>query len=73
MREETVAATLLRGVRGKGPFDFAGAANAISQLSKIGASLAERLAAAEINPLIVTPEGVTGVDVLFEPHSTRTC
>lgn len=71
MLEETVAATLLAGVRGKGPFDLEGAARAIARLSAIGAALSDRFAAIEINPLIVTPDGVAGVDVLFEPHIAR--
>ncbi|MCS0502174.1 acetate--CoA ligase family protein [Ancylobacter mangrovi] len=71
MLDETVAGTLLRGVRGKGPFDFDAAARAIARLSEVGAALADRFAAIEINPLIVGPDGVAGVDVLFETHTGK--
>jgi acetyltransferase len=69
MLEETSAARLLSGVRGSGPWDSAAAASAIAACSRVGASYLETLATLEINPLIVGRHGVTGVDVLAEPHA----
>jgi hypothetical protein len=46
----------------------AAAAKAIAALSRFGAALVEPLATIEINPLIVGPDGVLGVDVLTERH-----
>jgi hypothetical protein len=70
MLDETAAGTLLAGVRGKGPFNIEAAASAIAAFSAFGAAQCRRLAALEINPLIVTGKGVFGVDVLLEPHTT---
>ena len=69
MLDETVAGTLLRGTRGKGPCDSDAAARAISALSCFGAATYGVLAAVEINPLIVLEQGqgVLGVDALLEP------
>jgi acyl-CoA synthetase (NDP forming) len=69
MLDETVAATLLRGTRGKGPYDIDAAARAIAALSRFGASTHGVLGAVEINPLIVLEEGkgALGVDALLEP------
>lgn len=69
MLDETVAGTLLRGVRGAGPWDIEAVAEVISRFSLFGASLAGEYAAIEINPLIVGNKGVAGVDILFELHS----
>jgi acyl-CoA synthetase (NDP forming) len=71
MLHETAAARLLAGVRGKGPFDAAGAARAIAALSRFGAARRDALATLEINPLIVGRESVLGVDILAErqPHT----
>lgn len=66
MLEETAAATLLKGVRGQGPWDMAAAASAIAAFSCVGASYLETLITLEINPLIVGRHGVAGVDVLAE-------
>jgi succinyl-CoA synthetase beta subunit len=67
MLEETVAGRLLRGVRGKGPWDIAAAAGAIAAFSRFGAAHSDSFAALEINPLIVGAKGAVGVDVLLEP------
>jgi hypothetical protein len=70
MLAETAAMTLLRGVRGRGPFDLDAAADAISALSRFGDATQEIFAAIEINPLIVLERGAIGVDVLLEPVAT---
>lgn len=71
MLEETAAGTLLAGFRGKGPFDIEAAASAIAAFSVFGASQSSRLAALEINPLIVTTSGAFGVDALLEAHAAE--
>ena len=69
MLDATRAGTILRGVRGKGPYDIDAAAEAIAALSRFGAATRDTLAAVEINPLIVLEKGrgAVGVDVLLEP------
>jgi hypothetical protein len=69
MLRETPAGRLLDGVRGKGPYDAAAAAQALAALSQLGAATLGRLASLEINPLIVHEKGATGVDVLIEAAS----
>jgi len=68
MLDEIRAGRLLRGYRGSGPFDIDAAATAIAALSRFGAATIDRLAALEINPLIVhaAGQGALGVDALFE-------
>lgn len=66
MLDETLTGRLLRGTRGKGPYDISAAVAAIVALSRIGAAGAEALAAIEINPLIVHQVGAVAVDVLVE-------
>lgn len=68
MLHETAAATLLGGVRGRPRCDIDAAAEAIAAFSRFAAAHAERYAALEINPLIVSPHGAVGVDLLIEPH-----
>lgn len=69
MLEATRAGTILKGVRGKGPYDIDAAAEAIAALSRFGAATLGTLSAVEINPLIVLEKGkgAVGVDVLLEP------
>jgi acyl-CoA synthetase (NDP forming) len=68
MLDETRAAQLLQGLRGQGPFDIDAAASAIAALSRFGAATIGRIAALEINPLIVhlAGQGATGVDLMIE-------
>lgn len=68
MLQETPAGKLIRGVRGKGPYDFEAAADAIVAFSKFVAATAGSFEAVEVNPLIVLREGrgVVGVDAVFE-------
>jgi acyl-CoA synthetase (NDP forming) len=67
MLQETPAAKLLAGFRGKGPYDMSAAARAIAALSRLGAATIGKFASIEINPLIVNENGAVGVDVLIEP------
>ncbi len=68
MLDEIRAGAMLRGFRGSGPFDIDAAASAIAAVSRFGAATVDRLAALEINPLIVhvAGQGAVGVDALFE-------
>ena len=54
-------APLLNGARGRAPVDIGAAARAASALSHLAAR-APWLAELEINPLLVTPSGVLGLD-----------
>jgi acetate---CoA ligase (ADP-forming) len=54
-------AALLHGVRGRPALDIEAAAAAVAALSEVAASHPE-IAELEINPLLVTPEGATGLD-----------
>ena len=68
MLEETPAGRLLRGARGRGPFDTEAAVDALSAFSRFAEAAGDSLKAMEINPLIVLEgrAGVLGVDVVFE-------
>jgi acyl-CoA synthetase (NDP forming) len=68
MLEETPAATLLSGTRGKGPFDFDAACEVIVAFAQFAAATEGHLRAIEINPLLVLSEGcgVCGLDAVFE-------
>ena len=68
MLDETPAGELLRGTRGKGPYDLDAACRAIVTFSQFAVATGGTLKAVEINPLIVLAEGrgVVGVDAVFE-------
>ena len=57
MIAETRAGTVLRGTRGKGPYDVPALAQALSRLSLFAAEHGDRIDSAEINPFVVFPEG----------------
>jgi len=64
----TRAAALLNGWRDRpavGPGAEAATAAAVSALSLVAHELGDRLDALEVNPLLVTPDGVVGVDALL--------
>lgn len=67
MLEQTRAHDLLRGFRGKGPYDIASAAEAIAALSRFGAATQDLIGSIEINPLIVLEHGAFGVDLVITP------
>jgi acyl-CoA synthetase (NDP forming) len=66
---ELRGAPLLRGVRGRPPLDVAAAARAAAALSRFAAAHPE-VAAVEINPLLVLPEGAVGLDARLVLSST---
>jgi acetate---CoA ligase (ADP-forming) len=66
---ETAAGKLLQGARGAPACDIDAAAAAIAAFSRFGAAQAARLSALEINPLIASPHGAWGVDLLLDFRS----
>jgi acetate---CoA ligase (ADP-forming) len=58
--------TILRGVRGAAAVDVDALAEALSRLSVLAADLGDRIAALDVNPLIVGPSGCVAVDALVE-------
>jgi acetyltransferase len=61
MLDELKMAPVLRGARGRASVDRAGLAAVVARFSALAAEAAD-LAELEINPLVVGPAGVTGVD-----------
>ena len=57
MIRETRAAKVLRGTRGRGPFDITALSATLSRLSVFAAAHGDRIDSAEINPFVVLPEG----------------
>jgi len=71
MLDDCRASEVLAGLRGKGPYDIAAAADAIAALSGFAAAAGARIGAIEINPLIVGTRGAFGVDALLTPPSNE--
>jgi acetate---CoA ligase (ADP-forming) len=59
------AAPLLHGARGRPPLDVGEAASALAALSRVAAEHPE-IAAIEVNPLLVLPDGALGLDARLE-------
>jgi len=57
MIAETRAGRVLRGVRGRGPYDVAALAAALARLSAFAAAHGDRIDSTEVNPFVVLPEG----------------
>ncbi|MCY4077057.1 MAG: acetate--CoA ligase family protein [Acidobacteria bacterium] len=57
MIAETRAGKVLRGVRGRGPYDVPAVASALARLSAFAAAHGDRIESAEINPFVVLQEG----------------
>lgn len=68
MIAETRLGTLLAGVRGAAPADADALAQAIVALSEFAAAAGDTLASVEVNPILVGPQGATGVDALVVPR-----
>lgn len=60
---------LLQGVRGEAPADIEGLATQIARFSTIVAALSKQLVSVDINPLIVSADGVWAVDCLVVSSS----
>jgi len=60
---------LLDGARGQAKADVGALARAVAALSRFAAAQGAALEGAEINPMIVLPEGCVGVDALVVPAS----
>ncbi|NLE77081.1 MAG: CoA-binding protein, partial [Chloroflexi bacterium] len=65
---ETRGVKLLQGFRGRPPADREALADTLVRLSQLAADLGDLIAALDINPLMVLPEGrgVRAVDALVE-------
>ena len=57
---------LLDGARGRPKADVAALAQAVATLSRFGAAAGPRLLSAEINPLMVLPDGAVAADAVIE-------
>src|SRR5215831_8021846 len=68
MIEETRAATLLGGWRGRPPGDVDAAARAVARLSEFVADFREDVREVEINPLAVLERGVCALDCVIIPR-----
>jgi acyl-CoA synthetase (NDP forming) len=68
MIEETKAAQLLAGFRGKPAADVDALIDALVRVSQLAVDLGDRIAALDVNPLLVLPagKGVRAVDALVE-------
>ena len=74
MIAETRAGRILRGTRGKGPYDVAALAAALSRLSGFAAQHGDRIDSAEINPFVVLPkgQGAVALDAVIVTANWRT-
>lgn len=70
--ERSVAARLLRSVRGAPPADLDAVARVVAAFSRLVADLDAELYAVEINPLVCGTAGAVAVDVLVEPRQKIT-
>ena len=70
MIAETRAGRVLRGVRGRGPYDVAALATALVRLSSFAAAHGNRIDSAEVNPFVVLPEGhgALALDAVIVPR-----
>lgn len=64
MIEQTKSAIILKGARGK-TYDIQGLAEMISDVSQLVATMGDRLVELDLNPVIVTKDGVKAVDALL--------
>ena len=73
MIAETRAGRVLRGVRGRGPYDVPALAVALARLSTFAAAHGDRIDSAEINPFVVLPEGhgAVALDAAIVPRVSR--
>ena len=70
MIAETRAGKVLHGTRGRGPYDVAALAAALSALSVFAAEHGDRIETAEVNPFVVFPEGrgAVALDAVIVPR-----
>ena len=75
MIAETRAGKMLRGARGRGPYDVAALAAALSRLSVFAAEHGDRIDSTEINPFVVLPKGHGAVAldaaIVTRPHHSN--
>ncbi len=74
MIAETRAGKVLHGTRGRGPYDVAALAAALSALSVFAAEHGDRIETAEVNPFVVFPEGrgAVALDAVIVPRVPTT-
>jgi acetate---CoA ligase (ADP-forming) len=67
---ELKASAILKGIRGKGPYDLAALFAALARLSQFAAEHADTIESVDMNPFLVLPEGQGGValDALVVPR-----
>ena len=65
MMQKLRSHTVLRGYRGRPGYDIAAAVDVLRRLSELGSDLAEDIAEADINPVIVGIEGAMAADALI--------
>jgi acyl-CoA synthetase (NDP forming) len=63
------ARALLDGLRGAAPADVGALESAVTALSRLAVDLGDRIAALDVNPLVVGPAGCTAVDALLVPRA----
>jgi acyl-CoA synthetase (NDP forming) len=63
------ARPLLDGLRGAAPADVGALESAVTALSELAVDLGDRIAALDVNPLVVGPAGCTAVDALLVPRA----
>ena len=73
MIAETRAAKVLRGSRGRGPYDIAALTAALARLSVFAAEHGDRIDSAEINPFVVLAEGhgAVALDAVIVPQALQ--
>ncbi|MBM40581.1 MAG: acyl-CoA synthetase [Acidobacteria bacterium] len=73
MIAELRGAPLLAGVRGRPPCDIPALAKALAALSRFAAAHGDTLESAELNPVVVRPngEGLAALDALVVPKATK--
>ena len=73
MIAETRAAKVLRGLRGREPYDVAALAAALARLSVFAAQHGDQIDSAEVNPFVVLPHGhgAVALDAVIVPRISR--
>jgi acyl-CoA synthetase (NDP forming) len=71
MIEELAGSAILRGARGRPPSDLGALAAALVAVSDLAMATGDRLAAIDVNPIMVRPagQGAVAVDALIEMRS----
>jgi len=68
MLDRLKVTALMRGYRGRPAGDVVAAREAVVAMSQLAGELGDRIAAVDVNPLIVTPSGAVAADALVLPR-----